>query len=195
MINFTRVLWSNSYSRISVKQLKHTEMETIMAIILQTIFSYSFLYENCCIFIRISLLCFFKCPIKICQHWSDNGLAPNRLQAIIWTIDGLFYWRICVTWPQWVKQRTDCHNQRWLGYDQCSKLLPVRQPEADNFGGGPGTFLKLFFNFMFMIWDSRQQDWQLFWLSFEHWYDYVIINQGGIRIGKIKIQLSLCLIN
>ena len=52
---------------------------------------------------------------------------------------------------------------------QCSKLLPVRQPEADNFGGGPGNFLKLFFNFMFMIWDSRQQDWQLFWLSFEHW--------------------------
>ena len=52
---------------------------------------------------------------------------------------------------------------------QCSKLLPVRQPEADNFGGGPVTFLKLFFNFMFMIWDSRQQDWQLFWLSFEHW--------------------------
>ena len=52
--------------------------------------------------------------------------------------------------------------------NQCSKLLPVRQPEADNFGGGPGTFIKLFFNFMFMIWDSKQQDWQLFWLSFEH---------------------------
>ena len=51
---------------------------------------------------------------------------------------------------------------------QCSKSLPVRQLEADNFGGGPVTFLKLFFNFMFMIWDSRQQDWQLFWLSFEH---------------------------
>ena len=51
---------------------------------------------------------------------------------------------------------------------QCSKLLPVRQPEADNFGGGPGTFKKLFSNFMFMIWDSRQQDWQLFWLGFEH---------------------------
>ena len=54
---------------------------------------------------------------------------------------------------------------------QCSKLLPVRQPEADNFGGGPGTFLKLFFNFMFMIWDSRPQDWQLFWLSFEHCFN------------------------
>ena len=22
---------------------------------------------------------------------------------------------------------------------------------------------------MFMIWDSRQEDWQIFWLSFEHW--------------------------
>ena len=51
---------------------------------------------------------------------------------------------------------------------QCSKLLPVRLPEADNFWGGPGTFLKICFNFMFMIWDSRQEDWQLFWLSFEH---------------------------
>ena len=51
---------------------------------------------------------------------------------------------------------------------QCSKLLPVRMPEADHFGGGPGTFLKIFFNFMFMIWDSRQEHWQLFWLSFEH---------------------------
>ena len=25
-------------------------------------------------------------------------------------------------------------------HQQCSKLLPVRQPEADNFGGGPGIF-------------------------------------------------------
>ena len=25
-------------------------------------------------------------------------------------------------------------------YSQCSKLVPVRLPEADNFGGGPGTF-------------------------------------------------------
>ena len=46
--------------------------------------------------------------------------------------------------------------------DQCSKLLPFRLPEADNFGGGPVTFWKVFFNFMFMIWDSRQKDWQLF---------------------------------
>ena len=25
---------------------------------------------------------------------TDNGLAPNRRQVIIWTIDGLAYWRI-----------------------------------------------------------------------------------------------------
>ena len=30
---------------------------------------------------------------------------------------------------------------------QCSKVLPVRLPEADNFGGGPGTFLKDFLQF------------------------------------------------
>ena len=28
------------------------------------------------------------------QHWSDNGMAPNRWQAIIWTNDGLAYLHI-----------------------------------------------------------------------------------------------------
>ena len=41
--------------------------------------------------------------INICSLWSnwqygsigsDNGLAPNRRQAIIWTNVGMFYWRI-----------------------------------------------------------------------------------------------------
>ena len=39
---------------------------------------------------------------------SDNGLAPKRQQAIIWTIDGLGWYCInvslTVTQPQWVKQ-------------------------------------------------------------------------------------------
>ena len=56
---------------------------------------------------------------------------------------------------------------------QCSKLLPVHLPEAGNFGGGLGTFFEIFFNFMFMIWDSRQEDWQLFdWVlntDYMHW--------------------------
>ena len=68
---------------------------------------------------------------------------------------------------------------------QCSKLLPVRLPEADNFEGGPGTFLKIFLNLMFMIWDSRQEDWQLFWLSFEHWV-YLYWCTDDVFLGKKK---------
>ena len=34
---------------------------------------------------------------------SDNGLAPNRRQTIIWSNVGMFYWHICITQPQWVK--------------------------------------------------------------------------------------------
>ena len=43
--------------------------------------------------------------------------------------------------------------------------LPV---QGWNFGGGPGTFCWFFFNFMLMIWDSRHEDLQLFWLSLKH---------------------------
>ena len=50
--------------------------------------------------------------IEICSlgsNWqqttigSDNGLSPNRRQAIIWINDGLLYRRIYVTRLQWVK--------------------------------------------------------------------------------------------
>ena len=51
---------------------------------------------------------------------------------------------------------------------QCWKFPQVRQSEADNFGGGPETFCWFFFNVMFMIWDSRHKDFQLFWLNFKH---------------------------
>ena len=43
------------------------------------------LNENCCILIQIS-------PKKQYRSIeSDNGLAPDRQQAIIWTNDGLVY--------------------------------------------------------------------------------------------------------
>ena len=51
---------------------------------------------------------------------------------------------------------------------QCWKFPQVRRSEADNFGGWLGTFCWFFFNFIFMIWDSRHQDLQLFQLSFKH---------------------------
>ena len=58
-------------------------------------------------------------------------------------------------------------------YSQCWKFPQVRRSEAGNFWGGPGTFCWFFFNFMFIIWDSRQEDLQLFWLSFKHWVQYI----------------------
>ena len=48
------------------------------------IFKCIFLNENVWISIKISLIIIV----------SDNGLAPTRRQAVIWTNDGLVYWRI-----------------------------------------------------------------------------------------------------
>ena len=56
----------------------------------------------------------------------------------------------------------------YCSYSQCWKFPQVRRSEADNFGGGLGTFCWFFFNFMFIICDSRHEDLQLFWLSFQH---------------------------
>ena len=56
-------------------------------------------------------------------------------------------------------------ESQWLDQDdrQCWKF---RQSEADNFGGGLGTFCWFSFNLMFMIWDSNHEDLQLFdWVS------------------------------
>ena len=62
-------------------------------------------------------------------------------------------------------------NQKVAELMQCWKFPQFRRSNAGNFRGGPGTFCWFFFNFMFMIWDSRQEDLQLFWLSFKHWTD------------------------
>ena len=57
-----------------------------------------------------------------------------------------------------------CYNFLYLL--QCSKSLPVRQPETDNFGGGLGTFLKLssILCLWFGIQDSRTDNFFIeFW--------------------------------
>ena len=49
---------------------------------------------------------------------------------------------------------------------QCWKFPQSHQSEAYNFGGGPETFCWFFFKFMFIIWDSKHEDRQLFdWVS------------------------------
>ena len=50
---------------------------------------------------------------------------------------------------------------------QCSKLLPVRLPEADNFGGGPGTFFKDFPQFN--VYDLRFKAGRLTTFLTEFW--------------------------
>ena len=61
--------------------------------ILQTIFSNKFSWmKNYCISIEISLK--FISRELTDNKTTDNGLVPNRRQAIIWTNAGLFYWRI-----------------------------------------------------------------------------------------------------
>ena len=60
-----------------------------MAAISQTISSNAFLYENFWIFIEMC---------SLVSNWKhviidlDNGLTPNRQQAIIWTNGGVVYW-------------------------------------------------------------------------------------------------------
>ena len=69
---------------------------------------------------------------------------------------------------------------------QCWKFPQVRRSEAVNFGGGLGTFCWFFFNFMFMIWDSRHEDLQLFWLSFKPCiHSQFMYKSHKIQHGKI----------
>ena len=84
------------------------------------IFQCVFLNENCCILIELSLKFVTKCSIhKICSIGSDNGMAPIRRQAIIWINDGLVYWHIYVTRPQWVNVE-EAHDRAsshyWVHY-------------------------------------------------------------------------------
>ena len=59
--------------------------------ILQT-FQNIFLHENCCI--HCTEICSQYSKYKFATIGSDNGLVPNRQQAIIWTNDGLVNWNI-----------------------------------------------------------------------------------------------------
>ena len=55
------------------------------AVLADDIFKCTFLNETVRISIKISLTFVPKCPIDKISIGLDNGLAPNRRQAIIWT--------------------------------------------------------------------------------------------------------------
>ena len=62
---------------------------------------------------------------------SDNGLAPNRRQAIIWTNVGMLYGHISVARPQW--DNTSALKE--LTMELYESLLPNKQ----NIAGAPFT--------------------------------------------------------
>ena len=51
-----------------------------------------FVSETFCILIKTSLCLFLRFQLKITQFGLDNGLAPTRWQAIIWTNAELIHW-------------------------------------------------------------------------------------------------------
>ena len=82
--------------------------------------------------------------------------------------------------------------------NQCWKFPRVRLSKADNFGGGPGTFCWFFFNFMFMICNSRHEDLQLFipplkrsWKGV-YWYHLVRLPDcGQNRVRSVSSRILI----
>ena len=70
-----------------------------MANIFQMTFSNTFSWMNTFeLLLRFHWILFLRVELTIFQHCgSDDGLALTRWQAIIWTNDGLIYWRICAS--------------------------------------------------------------------------------------------------
>ena len=82
--------------------------------------------------------------------------------------------------------------------NQCWKFPRVRQSKADNFGGGPGTFCWFFFNFMFMICNSRHEDLQLFIPPLQrswkrvYWYHLVRLPDcGQNRVRSVSSRILI----
>ena len=137
-----------------------------------------------------------------CARCLPNPLAWNTWES--WVPPG----QLAVTLSmRFFASHTICHSNRYRVKivsecpGQCWKFPQVRRSEADNFGEGLGTFCWFFFNFMFIICDSRHEDLQLFWLSFQHWswlvgkLENVVVSCNTAHIGGLCISLrhwSMC---
>ena len=100
---------------------------------------------------RIKLKTLTRQPVPIIsKHSAHLTPLPFGIRTWLWRYTYLLFqtW-LLISWQ---------HSHQ----PQCWKFLPVHQSEAHNFGGRPGTFYSFFFSFMFMIWDSRHEDLQLF---------------------------------
>ena len=75
-----------------------------MASISETIFATAFYWMKTFEFAQKSIeVCSLGSNFQKSIIGSANVLFRNRWQAIMWANDGTIHWRICVTWPKWVK--------------------------------------------------------------------------------------------
>ena len=108
--------------------------------------------------------------IEICSfgpNWqqttigSDNGLSPNRRQAIIWINDGLLYRRIYVTRLQWVK----------LGfYDKCWYVILCFLMRFRNSASYLDELVQEIANAPELRLSCINR-WSVIWMIFKHSYD------------------------
>ena len=92
---------------LECRELTHCGRDNVVTIFADDIFICIFLNGNFWISNIISLK-YVPCglidnkPLMV----QTTGLSPNMRQAIIWTNDGIVYWRtyICASRPQWVKR-------------------------------------------------------------------------------------------
>ena len=69
-------------------------------------------------------ICYQRCSQQWSNIGSDNGLAPNRRQAIIWTNDGLIYWNIYVSLNELKKVYKDSSDhERQLRHIRIQRAL------------------------------------------------------------------------
>ena len=135
-----------------------------------------------------SFRCFITSVLQVCMgcdlinavaaRWLDGKC--QRLLATALKVQHC--WTLKTTVGDCRRQSPTCAgDSRQLKYKhardcrQCWKFPQVRRSEADNFGGGPGTFCWFFLNFMFMICNPRHMDQQLFLLSFKHWLSAIVV--------------------
>ena len=85
-LSFLRI----GYQKTSFNTLRPRQMDTLS----QTTFPQHFSSMKIVVFwLKFRWNMFARVQLTIIRHWY-NALAPNRRQAIIWTNDGLVWWRI-----------------------------------------------------------------------------------------------------
>ena len=111
-IHYSDVIGASWHIKLPATQpfLTHWDRDKMVAI-LQTTFTDAFSWMKMYRFrLKFQWYCSQGSSLQCLSISSDIGLVPTRRQAIVWTIDGLVYWRIYASfglnqgrpnWPLW----------------------------------------------------------------------------------------------